>query len=83
MILDFCKTHWYHFTSVIYFLQELLTRQKSTVAEFLTKNEEWVTSLTMYQILLQSILNCFISDNAFDSQLSLLIVFCRIQLKAS
>ncbi|CAN6988116.1 unnamed protein product [Brassica rapa subsp. trilocularis] len=41
MILDFCKTHWYHFTSVIYFLQELLTRQKSTVAEFLTKNEEW------------------------------------------
>ncbi|CAG7887959.1 unnamed protein product [Brassica rapa] len=33
MILDFCKTHRYHFTSVIYFLQELLTRQKSTVAD--------------------------------------------------
>lgn len=76
MILDFCKTHRYHFTSVIYFLQELLTRQKSTVAEFLTKNEEWVASLTIYQI----IMFCF---NAFDSQLFLVTVFCRLQLKAS
>jgi calcium binding protein 39 len=31
--------------------KELLTSHKSTVAEFLIKNEDWVSSLTMYQTI--------------------------------
>lgn len=47
----FSKTRHHNSSSVIIFLQELLTRHKSTVAEFLIKNEDWVSSLTMYQII--------------------------------
>lgn len=47
----FSKTRHHNSSSVIIFLQELLTRHKSTVAEFLIENEDWVSSHTVYQII--------------------------------
>lgn len=34
-----------------FFLQELLTRHKSTVAEFLSKNYDWVSYLSLWLFL--------------------------------
>ena len=45
----FCAMHFFAAESMVYgvvLFQELLTRHKSIVAEFLSKNYEWVGSLS-------------------------------------
>ncbi|WZY69920.1 hypothetical protein YC2023_002160 [Brassica napus] len=51
---------------------QIVAKQKSTVAEFLTKNEEWVASLTIYQI----IMFCFKAYATASSRTMHLILSC-------